>query len=1413
LPSSRPLLLLVALASATGPTNVKISIFGPMCVAPNDLACGYPIWSSVGHAANIVLEKINENNWIPGVQLVTDFYDTACSGGLGATTSTEVILQDSPDWPFGVVGCACSGCTMGAAKTLNVARVPQISYTATNADLSNRAVYPSIYRILPPDAPAIAAWFEIFAAFGWYHFAHYYDNEFGFGMISVVDQLLEDSNGTMVDVLQGTPFRLMKDKTVPLASNLVDEIISTRVRGIMCNAYDTYTRHVLCQMEKKGVVGMLGINYGWLDAAWATAVLDTPCTPDEMKAQEEHWLVTRAPAWGLLTEQTPFDPSMTIGDFKAEFYARGNAGPVTGGYPELANSSLLVGSVVADAVFMMALTLKTMLAEGHSISDLIRANATTWTREKEVMQATNFYGLSGPVYFPADQFAHGAGDRIGTFDVIQIAGGSEDIVAATSSTGVVMVPGKEFLFEENYNWTHKPPMLFQECEDGLVYDFATASCLGCSTNMQYIQSEKKCLCVPGFYSDAGTCHQCALGKYSATPGTQSCANCEAGKFSLEAASSCSTCPVGRYAPGLNNSECLICGEGHSNPEAWTTTALVQDAAGNNLYSPVQGATSSDACYCDEGYRLGGGECVACTEGQVCEGMGIATVAEQYMADGGDIARIYRCFGAGHRCVGGPPGQECAAGREGIQCAMCEPGMTPRDDGTCGPCDGPDSAVFGIAIVVVVICLVGVYFVLDREQKAGSTAHSLLLVAISGSQVVAAIQVLGVISNMTIDWDEPFLTLLDIAKLVTFNIDILRPGCIATFTPTSKYVGSMAIVFIGLAAMLLLFVVSVVIIHKGRFRERLPILINSLGTIAMTFFISIVSTSMNPLQCAEHPDDKWTLRAYPTVKCWEGGEHGGMVGLGILFTLAPLGFLAMVARAVWLLPKRMRSMDASFLQCYRFLFFRFKIESYWYVLFFLVKNMLIALVPVFPNVVVQVLLLNLVLITAFGLVSHIMPWRVRVANFLDIVASVGVCLIVSLMSIYVTADTSAVSTLFCILMIASLCMMVAGMAYGIVKVLMPKQKQFHFFICHHKAGCGAFARLLKFVLCEVKPSANVFIDSDNLSNLDKLFDTVAQDVQQLVVLCSAEILRRPWCVGEITVAMSQQVSTLPCICADFTQPDDDFIKTFADHVDMQCLTENAIELQDVEAALAWLKQLPSKNVAPKLLLNSTKSLAAEICGVSMASVPKAGTQKDAEVLIAVDEENSEAIATARIMCTLLLQHAKDLVLGNATKAPKLVLDLKEDETSSSSLKVTLPTSAKTVAFILTGDCLRTKAVMMILREAVSKECALIPIVGDERFRFPTPEFYTALSTLYRSVLGVEQDALVGAVEGMFKNIAVLFQPMASLSVLNTQSHAAYIKIYCTVQPSSSKSTATRSLSDRAVKSLQEPAGDDAETLGI
>jgi hypothetical protein len=173
----------------------------------------------------------------------------------------------------------------------------------------------------------------------------------------------------------------------------------------------------------------------------------------------------------------------------------------------------------------------------------------------------------------------------------------------------------------------------------------------------------------------------------------------------------------------------------------------------------------------------------------------------------------------------------------------------------------------------------------------------------------------------------------------------------------------------------------------------------------------------------------------------------------------------------------------------------------------------------------------------------------------------------------------------------------------------------------------------------------------------------------------------------------------------------------------------------------------------------------------------------------------------------------LVLGNATKAPKLVLDLKEDETSSSSLKVTLPTSAKTVAFILTGDCLRTKAVMMILREAVSKECALIPIVGDERFRFPTPEFYTALSTLYRSVLGVEQDALVGAVEGMFKNIAVLFQPMASLSVLNTQSHAAYIKIYCTVQPSSSKSTATRSLSDRAVKSLQEPAGDDAETLGI
>merc|ERR1719442_179109 len=49
------------------------------------------------------------------------------------------------------------------------------------------------------------------------------------------------------------------------------------------------------------------------------------------------------------------------------------------------------------------------------------------------------------------------------------------------------------------------------------------------------------------------------------------------------------------------------------------------------------------------------------------------------------------------------------------------------------------------------------------------------------------------------------------------------------------------------------------------------------------------------------------------------------------------------------------------------------------------------------------------------------------------------------------------------------------------------KPYQYFLCHHKAGAGALARLLKITL--QRKDVHVFLDSDNLTDLDDLFGHV------------------------------------------------------------------------------------------------------------------------------------------------------------------------------------------------------------------------------------------------------------------------------------------------------------------------------------
>ena len=192
-------------------------------------------------------------------------------------------------------------------------------------------------------------------------------------------------------------------------------------------------------------------------------------------------------------------------------------------------------------------------------------------------------------------------------------------------------------------------------------------------------------------------------------------------------------------------------------------------------------------------------------------------------------------------------------------------------------------------------------------------------------------------------------------------------------------------------------------------------------------------------------------------------------------------------------------------------------------------------------------------------ASVFPWRVPSANYLDIATNGGFLVILFLAALFLD-EVNAVFVANTLLVV-----FIALVTLSLVMVLrclwvyyLKSGKKYEYFLCHHKVGGGAFARLLKMQLREhPRLQREVFLDSDNLEDLSTLFATVAHQVGSLVVLCSAEVLSRPWCVGEMTTAHRHGVDVILILFPNFRWPTEEFVSNYATHVsDIECLFHKA-----------------------------------------------------------------------------------------------------------------------------------------------------------------------------------------------------------------------------------------------------------------
>lgn len=86
-----------------------------------------------------------------------------------------------------------------------------------------------------------------------------------------------------------------------------------------------------------------------------------------------------------------------------------------------------------------------------------------------------------------------------------------------------------------------------------------------------------------------------------------------------------------------------------------------------------------------------------------------------------------------------------------------------------------------------------------------------------------------------------------------------------------------------------------------------------------------------------------------------------------------------------------------------------------------------------------------------------------------------------------------------------------------------RKDFAIFLSHYKTEAAAEARVLKTELQRALnlTTGDVFLDADNLSDLRKLLDSVANS-DAVFLLYTKGVLSRPWCIAELHAAVQNDV---------------------------------------------------------------------------------------------------------------------------------------------------------------------------------------------------------------------------------------------------------------------------------------------------
>jgi hypothetical protein len=262
--------------------------------------------------------------------------------------------------------------------------------------------------------------------------------------------------------------------------------------------------------------------------------------------------------------------------------------------------------------------------------------------------------------------------------------------------------------------------------------------------------------------------------------------------------------------------------------------------------------------------------------------------------------------------------------------------------------------------------------------------SVITIGLTAGQLVTAIQAVGAIQTMKVNWEEPLSSMMSFMALFSFDLDLFQLPCVfGADSPVTNFVVKLLIYPCFAALLFTSYNVSRLV---GRSLDPAN-LKNLNGMLLFVLYISLALSIMLPFQCQTNPSGPSSMATHPGIRCFEDQDHWALTGLAVVGILVyPVGILVWVSWATFNFKQKMISGDGvRDLKSYRFLFARFKPECYYFGVIFLVRNALVAMTPVvFVQIpAMQSMAMATVLLTGHTLLAMQRPWRTNASNYSDL----------------------------------------------------------------------------------------------------------------------------------------------------------------------------------------------------------------------------------------------------------------------------------------------------------------------------------------------------------------------------------------------------------------------------------------------